>query len=169
MSRREIMMLLNGGIQEENLPEYECGYAPVTNHRHAKCRECGKEINGGEVRIAKLDYSRHYTLKLWHHINCFAENREELGFLESAIEIPGFWSLEREGREELMSALPPMDSDESEGSENEDEEDEQSEEEEEVINLASDDDDSEEEKEEPPSKKVKTSVKPGEGKKKVGK
>lgn len=43
---------------------------------------------------------------LWHHIECFAQLRGELGWLANGEELPGFKSLKSEDKAEVKKAIP---------------------------------------------------------------
>jgi hypothetical protein len=53
-----------------------------------------------------MDYNFRVPIPRWYHVTCFVEEREELGFEESAEALHGFCSLRRRDREELLCELP---------------------------------------------------------------
>ncbi|KAI0222771.1 Poly [ADP-ribose] polymerase 1 [Lamellibrachia satsuma] len=64
------------------------------------CRGCEEKIAKGEVRISKKDFDglkakMYGPQDLWHHVDCFVEKREELGFTTdlNPKDINGFKSL----------------------------------------------------------------------------
>lgn len=51
----------------------------------------------GEVRISKVEYDPKYgDHPKWHHVNCFAEKKNEYLFLAGGEDLPGFKSLKKE-------------------------------------------------------------------------
>lgn len=43
---------------------------------------------------------------MWHHVPCFAQIRAELGYFESADQLPGFKTLKKEDQAETKKQLP---------------------------------------------------------------
>lgn len=67
----------------------------------------------GELRVAKKDYesedARKYGgIDLWHHLECFAQVRQELEFWESGSQLPGFKSLLKEDQAKVEETLPKI-------------------------------------------------------------
>ncbi|XP_055949557.1 poly [ADP-ribose] polymerase 1-like [Argiope bruennichi] len=64
------------------------------------CRGCGEKIPKGEVRISVLDdnpeHQRYGPAPLWRHVDCFVKDKQQLGFNDSADNLPGFNSLKAE-------------------------------------------------------------------------
>ncbi|XP_077279950.1 poly-(ADP-ribose) polymerase isoform X2 [Temnothorax americanus] len=77
------------------------------------CRGCEQKIIKGETRISKKDYEsedarRFGGLDRWHHVECFAKLRPEMGYYGRGDELPGAKELSKEDRESLKAALPKM-------------------------------------------------------------
>lgn len=43
---------------------------------------------------------------IWHHADCFAQMRGELGWFESAKKLPGFEQLSKEDQETVKKQIP---------------------------------------------------------------
>ena len=43
---------------------------------------------------------------LWHHIECFAKLRTELGWLSGGDQLPGFKSLKKEDAAKVLTEIP---------------------------------------------------------------
>ncbi|XP_052769011.1 poly [ADP-ribose] polymerase 1-like [Mya arenaria] len=78
----------------------------------AKCRGCEDKIAKGEVRISKKDYESQRAVMygpvdLWHHVDCFVDNRDELGFSTdmNPDKIKGFQGLKKEDKDTLIEKL----------------------------------------------------------------
>lgn len=81
------------------------------------CKGCDEKIIKGETRISKKDYEtaearRFGGLDRWHHVECFAKLRADLGYYGSGDELPGVKELSKEDRNSLKAALPKMTQDE---------------------------------------------------------
>uniref|UniRef100_UPI003134487B Poly-(ADP-ribose) polymerase n=1 Tax=Tribolium castaneum TaxID=7070 RepID=UPI003134487B len=79
----------------------------------AACRGCEQKILKDEIRISKKDFETDIGKKyggqdMWHHVTCFAQLRAELGYFESADQLPGFKSLKKEDQAETKKALPAI-------------------------------------------------------------
>jgi len=79
----------------------------------AKCRTCEEKIGKGEVRICKKDYDddrakQYGPLDRWHHLDCFAKNREELQFFCSGSKLAGLNTLSQEDQDKITSKLPKV-------------------------------------------------------------
>lgn len=77
------------------------------------CKGCDEKIIKGETRISKKDYEtaearRFGGLDRWHHVECFAKLRADLGYYGSGDELPGVKELSKEDRNSLKAALPKM-------------------------------------------------------------
>lgn len=64
-----------------------------------------------EVRVSKKDFNSEIGRKYggqdrWHHLNCFAHLRSELGFFAGADILPGFNSLSKGDKEEAKKQIP---------------------------------------------------------------
>lgn len=77
------------------------------------CIGCQEKIIKGETRIAKKDYEteearRFGGLDRWHHVECFAKLRADVGYFGSGDELPGAAQLSKEDRASLKASLPKM-------------------------------------------------------------
>uniref|UniRef100_A0A8D8HIL5 NAD(+) ADP-ribosyltransferase n=1 Tax=Culex pipiens TaxID=7175 RepID=A0A8D8HIL5_CULPI len=79
----------------------------------AVCRGCEIKILKDEVRIKKVDYTTEVGMKyggqaLWHHAECFAKLRSELGYFEKGEALPGYRNLKKEDMETVKRLLPAI-------------------------------------------------------------
>lgn len=79
----------------------------------ATCAGCQIKILKDAVRIKKTVYDTEVGMKfggqaIWHHVDCFAKLREELGYFESGEKLPGFNILSKEDQKEVKKALPAV-------------------------------------------------------------
>uniref|UniRef100_A0AAG5CYC8 Poly [ADP-ribose] polymerase n=2 Tax=Anopheles atroparvus TaxID=41427 RepID=A0AAG5CYC8_ANOAO len=79
----------------------------------AICRGCEIKIMKDEVRIKKVSYDTEVGMKyggqaLWHHAECFAKLRSELGYFEKAEVLPGFSMMKPEDQTKLKALLPAI-------------------------------------------------------------
>lgn len=79
----------------------------------AMCRGCEIKILKDEVRIKKVDYTTEVGMKyggqaLWHHVECFAKLRSELGYFEKGEVLPGYRSMKKEDQENIKRLLPAI-------------------------------------------------------------
>lgn len=87
------------GTKRENsdkaaLSNYSIEYSKSSR---ATCKHCDIKICKGEVRISKVEYDPKYgDHPKWHHVNCFAEKKNEYLFLAGGEDLPGFKSLKKE-------------------------------------------------------------------------
>ncbi|XP_011692306.1 PREDICTED: poly [ADP-ribose] polymerase-like [Wasmannia auropunctata] len=77
------------------------------------CIGCQEKIVKGETRIAKKDYEteearRFGGMDRWHHVECFAKLRADLGYYGRGDELPGAAELSKEDLESLKASLPKM-------------------------------------------------------------
>ncbi|XP_068156658.1 poly [ADP-ribose] polymerase [Drosophila tropicalis] len=84
----------------------------------AACRGCEQKITKDQVRIRKTVYDTEVGMKyggqaLWHHVECFAQMRSELGWFDTGENLPGFKSLKAEDKKEVQNALPAIKSEDS--------------------------------------------------------
>ncbi|KAK0056913.1 poly [ADP-ribose] polymerase 1 [Biomphalaria pfeifferi] len=80
----------------------------------SQCRGCDSFIAKDSLRVSKKEFESQRAVMygpqdLWHHVDCFVENREELGFTSemSPTEIKGFAKLKPEDKQLLLSKLGP--------------------------------------------------------------
>ncbi|XP_061389126.1 poly [ADP-ribose] polymerase [Musca vetustissima] len=79
----------------------------------AACRGCEQKILKDQIRIRKTVYDTEVGMKyggqpLWHHVECFAQLRGELGWFVAGENLPGFNSLSAEDKEIVKKALPAI-------------------------------------------------------------
>lgn len=79
----------------------------------AVCRGCEQKILKDQVRICKKVYDTEVGMKyggqsLWHHVECFAQLRGELGWFDSGENLPGFKSLNSEDKKSVKNSLPAI-------------------------------------------------------------
>lgn len=65
----------------------------------------------GEIRIKKTVYDTETAMKygsqaIWHHVDCFAKLRAELGWFASADMLPDYGNLTPEDKESVMKNIP---------------------------------------------------------------
>lgn len=75
------------------------------------CPGCFQKICKDEVRIKKTLYDTEVGMKfggqpIYHHVECFAQLRSELGWFAGADMLPGFKSLTKEDKETVKKHLP---------------------------------------------------------------
>lgn len=79
----------------------------------ATCCACQIKISKAELRIKKTVFDTEVGMKfggqaLWHHVECFAKIRDDLGFFASGDQLPGFKQLENEDKQAVKDALPAV-------------------------------------------------------------
>ncbi|KAM7363583.1 poly-(ADP-ribose) polymerase [Cochliomyia hominivorax] len=79
----------------------------------AACRGCEQKILKDQIRIRKTVYDTEVGMKyggqaLWHHVECFAQLRGELGWFDTGENLPGFKNLKSEDKSDVKKALPPI-------------------------------------------------------------
>uniref|UniRef100_A0A182T6L0 PARP-type domain-containing protein n=1 Tax=Anopheles maculatus TaxID=74869 RepID=A0A182T6L0_9DIPT len=79
----------------------------------AMCRGCELKILKDEMRIKKVVYDTEVGMKyggqpLWHHAECFAKLRSDLGYFEKAESLPGYRSMKPEDQSTLKKLLPAI-------------------------------------------------------------
>lgn len=77
----------------------------------AACPGCFLKISKDEIRIKKTVYDTEVGMKfggqaLWHHVECFAQLRTELGWLETAELLPGFNALSKDDQQMVLKHIP---------------------------------------------------------------
>lgn len=77
----------------------------------AACRGCELKINKDEVRVCKTVYDTEVGMKyggqkLWHHLECFAQIRNDLGWLDTGENLPGYKQLKAEEKKKVKQLLP---------------------------------------------------------------
>ncbi|XP_047526673.1 poly [ADP-ribose] polymerase [Vanessa atalanta] len=79
----------------------------------ATCKHCDIKICKGEIRVSKLSYDPKYgDHPNWHHLNCFAEKKNEFLFLAGGEDLPGFKSLNKEDQKTVKDAIKASKDDE---------------------------------------------------------
>lgn len=79
----------------------------------ASCAGCHLKISKDDVRIKKTVHDTEIGMKfggqaIWHHVDCFAQLRSELGWFESAEKLPGFKSLSKDDQQTAKKAIPAI-------------------------------------------------------------
>ncbi|XP_037946866.1 poly [ADP-ribose] polymerase [Teleopsis dalmanni] len=79
----------------------------------AMCRGCEQKITKGQIRVKKTVYDTEVGMKyggqaLWHHLECFASLRADLGWFASGEQLPGFKALEADAKDEVKKILPTI-------------------------------------------------------------
>lgn len=77
----------------------------------SSCAGCHLKIAKDEVRIKKVSHDSEIGMKfggqaVWHHVECFAQLRSELGWFESAEALPGFKSLSKDDQQTAKKHVP---------------------------------------------------------------
>lgn len=97
-SKNQAPSILNFGI------EYSSSSAE-------KCAVCKDLIGIKELRIKKIDFQSETASKygkdiFWHHLECFIKQREKIGFVFAAKQLPGYKDLKEEHKKIINDALP---------------------------------------------------------------
>ncbi|XP_032579279.1 poly [ADP-ribose] polymerase isoform X1 [Drosophila sechellia] len=92
------------------LKDYGIEYAKSSR---STCRGCEQKISKDLVRLRKTVYDTEVGMKyggqpLWHHLECFAQLRSELGWFASGEDMPGFQSLADDDQAKVKNAIPPI-------------------------------------------------------------
>ncbi|XP_063703096.1 poly [ADP-ribose] polymerase isoform X2 [Culicoides brevitarsis] len=79
----------------------------------ATCAGCQIKILKDVVRVKKTVYDTEVGMKfggqaIWHHLDCFAKIRDELGFYECGDKLPGFNTLSKDDQKEVRKMLPAV-------------------------------------------------------------
>lgn len=79
----------------------------------ATCAGCHLKISKDEVRIKKTVHDTEVGMKyggqaIWHHVECFAQIRSELGWFASAEILPGFKSLSKDDQQAAKKHIPAI-------------------------------------------------------------
>lgn len=79
----------------------------------AACAGCHLKIIKDEVRIKKVAHDTEIGMKfggqaIWHHVECFAQLRSELGWFESAEKLPGFKTLSEDDKKSTKKHIPAI-------------------------------------------------------------
>lgn len=77
----------------------------------ATCPGCQLKVSKDDVRVKKVVYDTEVGMKfggqaLWHHLECFAQIRNDLGWLEKGEMLPGFKALSAEDQKKVKTLLP---------------------------------------------------------------
>ncbi|XP_049283298.1 poly [ADP-ribose] polymerase [Anopheles funestus] len=96
--------------EAQSLKDFGVEYA---SSGRAMCRGCELKVLKDEVRIKKVVYDTEVGMKyggqpLWHHAECFAKLRSELGYFEKAEMLPGYRSMKPEDQKLLKQLLPAI-------------------------------------------------------------
>lgn len=93
-----------------NLQDYTLEYSKSSR---AMCRGCEIKIIKDEVRIGKKDFETEHGKRyggqdMWHHLTCFAQIRNDLGYFECGDKLPGYKNLKKEDQVAVVKNLPPI-------------------------------------------------------------
>lgn len=77
----------------------------------ATCRGCENVILKDEIRAKKISYDTEVGMKyggqpLWHHLDCFAKLRTELGWFAAGDQLPGYQTLKKDDQKRVDGLLP---------------------------------------------------------------
>lgn len=77
----------------------------------AACSGCQQKIPKGEIRIKKLFHDTEVGMRfggqaVWHHVECFAQLRAELGWFASAEMLPGYNKLSADDKKIVLKNVP---------------------------------------------------------------
>ncbi|GFS80273.1 poly polymerase 1 [Nephila pilipes] len=115
--QEKVKKLLGGGGSSEGDPSNgtasSSGYSDFSveyaKSGKSTCRSCGVKIGQREVRISKLDDNpenqRYGPAPLWHHVDCFIENKKQLEYNGLAENLPGFPKLSEEDKDMLKKKM----------------------------------------------------------------
>ncbi|CAH2107562.1 unnamed protein product [Euphydryas editha] len=79
----------------------------------ATCKHCDIKICKDEIRVSKLAYDPKYgDHPMWHHLNCFAEKKNEYLFLAGGEDLPGFKNLKKEDQKLVKETIKACKADE---------------------------------------------------------
>lgn len=89
-----------GGSSAQLLNDFGVEYAVSSR---STCPACELKISKDEVRIKKVLHDTEIGMKFggqasWHHVECFAQLRSELGWYASGEDLPGFKQLSKEDK-----------------------------------------------------------------------
>ncbi|XP_004519483.1 poly [ADP-ribose] polymerase [Ceratitis capitata] len=95
---------------DSTLKDFGVEYAKSSR---SSCRGCEQKILKDQVRIRKTAYDTEVGMKyggqpLWHHVECFAQLRNELGWLQKGDCLPGYKSLKKEDQSDILKFLPAL-------------------------------------------------------------
>ncbi|XP_036344339.1 poly [ADP-ribose] polymerase-like, partial [Rhagoletis pomonella] len=97
---------------KENIATKDFGIEYAKSGR-AVCRGCDQKILKDQVRVRKTVYDTEVGMKyggqaLWHHAECFAQLRSDLGWFDKADCLPGFESIKKEDQLDVLKLLPAI-------------------------------------------------------------
>lgn len=77
----------------------------------AECRGCETKILKDEIRAKKVSFDTEVGMKyggqpLWHHLDCFAKLRTELGWFAAGNQLPGYSTLRKDDQKQVDDVLP---------------------------------------------------------------
>ncbi|XP_019618728.1 PREDICTED: poly [ADP-ribose] polymerase 1-like isoform X2 [Branchiostoma belcheri] len=99
----------DAGGDEVDAPGVQVFSVEYAKSNRSACRGCSEKIDKGLVRISKkVDEGDQWGPKdLWHHVDCFVEKREELGFTTDMAPsvIQGYKKLSKDDQDILVKKL----------------------------------------------------------------
>ncbi|XP_049866080.1 poly [ADP-ribose] polymerase [Pectinophora gossypiella] len=78
----------------------------------ATCKHCDIKICKDEIRVCKIMYDTEVGMKyggqpFWHHVQCFNEERDTLGYMAGGEDLPGFNLLKKDDQKIVKEAIKP--------------------------------------------------------------
>ncbi|XP_057321273.1 poly [ADP-ribose] polymerase-like [Microplitis mediator] len=94
----------------EALKDFKIEYA---KSNRSVCVGCETPIIKDNIRVSKKDYDSEKAVKFgsidrWHHLECFAQIRNELEFFVAGNNLPGFKTLKKEDQDLVKKTLPAI-------------------------------------------------------------
>ncbi|XP_032296678.1 poly [ADP-ribose] polymerase [Drosophila virilis] len=101
--------------EQEALKDFGIEYS---KSGRAACRGCELKISKDEVRVFKTVYDTEIGMKyggqkVWHHLECFAQMRSDVGWFDTGENLPGYKLLKDEDKELVLKLLPVVKSDDT--------------------------------------------------------
>lgn len=94
-------------MTKEALRDYGIEYA---KSGRAECHGCEIKILKDEMRVKKVVFDTEVGMKyggqpLWHHFECFAKLRTELGWFSGGEQLPGFAALKKDDQTKVKKDI----------------------------------------------------------------
>lgn len=101
---------VSGALKNPACDDFSIEYSKSSR---AACKQCQSKIMKGEIRVSVKDYESKAGkmrggVEAWRHLNCFAENLEELEFSGEPAEISGFTSLSEDDQKLVKQRIAPV-------------------------------------------------------------